>query len=70
MIGTQMIDIPIEELMKKTGSVYKLVNLASRRAAELNVGALPLIEIKSKKAATIALEEIRQGLVTYKQKEK
>ena len=65
-----MIDIPIEELMKKTGSIYKLVNLASRRAAELNAGTLPLIEIESKKAATIALEEIRQGLVTYKQKEK
>ena len=65
-----MIDIPIEELMKKVGSIYKLVNLASRRAAELNAGTLPLIEIESKKAATIALEEIRQGLVTYRQKEK
>lgn len=65
-----MIDIPIEELIQKIGSVYKLVNVASRRAAELNVGILPLVQIESKKAATIALEEIRQGLVTYKTKEK
>ena len=65
-----MIDIPIEELTKKIGSVYKLVNIASRRAAELNAGAAPLVQIESKKAATVALEEIRQGAVTYKLKEK
>ena len=65
-----MIDIPIEELTKKIGSIYKLVNIASRRAAELNAGASPLVQTESKKAATIALEEMRQGLVTYKLKEK
>ena len=65
-----MINVPIEELNKNVGSIYKLVILAARRAAELNEGAAPLIQIDSKKAATIALEEIRQGLVTYKQKGK
>ena len=65
-----MIDIPIEELTQKIGSIYKLVNVASRRAAELNAGAAPLIHTESKKASTIGLEEIRQGLVTYKLKEK
>ena len=65
-----MIDIPIEELTQKIGSIYKLVNVASRRAAELNAGAAPLVQTGSKKAATIALEEMRQGLVTYKLKEK
>ena len=65
-----MIDIPIEELIKKIGSVYKLVNLSARRAAELNVGMPPLVQSESKKATTVALEEIRQGLVTYKEKEK
>ena len=65
-----MIYIPIEELTKKIGSIYKLVNVASRRAAELNAGILPLVQIESKKAATIALEEIRQDRVSYKSKEK
>ncbi len=65
-----MIYIPIEELTKKIGSIYKLVNIASRRAAELNAGILPLVQIESKKAATIALEEIRQNRVSYKSKEK
>lgn len=65
-----MITSPIQELVRKTGSIYKLVNLASRRAAELNAGAPPLVQVDSKKAATIALEEIRQGAVSYKLKEK
>jgi len=66
----ERIDIPIEELTDKTGSVYKLVNVASRRAAELASGVLPLIEIESKKPTTISLEEIRQGLVGFKLKDK
>ena len=65
-----MIHVPIEELTKQIGSVYKLVVLAARRAAELNEGAAPLVQVNSKKAATIALEEIRQGLITYKHKGK
>ena len=65
-----MINVPIEDLAKQTGSIYKLVVLAARRAAELNEGAAPLVQVSSKKAATIALEEIRQGLITYKQKGK
>lgn len=65
-----MIDIPIEELTQKVGSVYKLVNLASRRAAELSAGYLPLVQIDSKKETTIALEEIRQGMASYKEKGK
>lgn len=65
-----MIQIPIEELIQKTGSVYKLVNMASKRASELSSGILPLVAVASKKESTIALEEIRQGVVGYKQKGK
>ncbi len=56
-----------EELLAKTGSVYKLVILASRRASELISGAPPLIEVaKQSKVAMIALEEILQGKVGIK----
>ncbi|MFH1857736.1 MAG: DNA-directed RNA polymerase subunit omega [Candidatus Omnitrophota bacterium] len=65
-----MVNIPIEELTPRIGCVYKLVNVAARRAAELSAGLLPLVQIGSKKETTIALEEIRQGLVGYKQKGK
>ena len=65
-----MMSVSIEELVKNIGGVYKLVLVAARRASELNEGAPPLIQTESKKAATVALEEIRQGVVTYKQKGK
>ena len=65
-----MITIPIEELLKEGGSVYKFVVLAAKRATELSQGAPPLIKTSSTKSSTIALEEIRKGIVTYKVKGK
>jgi len=66
--GGRMVEIPLEELIKKTNSLFKLVNLASRRALQLNEGAKPLIEDDNPQAkyATIALEEILAGKVIYK----
>ncbi len=59
--------MPYEELLQKTGSIYKLVNLAAKRALQLNEGAPKLIEDEdSKKYSTIALKEILEGKVTYK----
>ena len=60
-------NIPREELLEKTGSIYKLVILASKRAIELNAGAGKLIEISPyTKLSIVALEEIRQGKVKIK----
>ena len=57
--------------MKKTGSIYKLVILASKRAVELNAGAGKLIDASvHAKLSTLALEEIRQGKVSLKKKAK
>ncbi len=62
---------PIEDLKKYVSSVYKLVVLASRRSQELIAGSPQLIETDNKtKMVDIALEEIRQGKITYKEKEK
>ena len=55
--------VPIQDLLIKTGSIYKLVILASRRATELNAGALRLVETDIEKISSIALEEIAQGKV-------
>ncbi len=56
--------------MRKTGSVYKLVTLASRRAVELNEGAQKLVESASgEKMINIALKEILEGKITLKIKE-
>ena len=55
--------IRVEELLEKTGSIYKLVVLASRRAAELNAGAPKLVEVDGEKISSVALKEIAEGKV-------
>ncbi len=61
-----MAQVPIEELLRRCGSVYKLVILAAKRAKELAAGSPPLVEMPHRKATSIALEEILQGKVLYK----
>ena len=61
-----MAHVPIEGLLKRCGSIYKLVILASKRAKEIAEGAPPLVETPHKKVTSIALEEILQGKVLYK----
>jgi DNA-directed RNA polymerase omega subunit len=64
--------VPIEQLYKKVGSMYKLVIVASRRAVELSEGASKLVEANGDtKAANIALQEIQEGKISFKkEKEK
>jgi len=62
--------IPVEDLLKKVDSMYKLVILASRRTMELNNGGQKLVDSSPKvKMSTIALEEIREGKISYKRVE-
>lgn len=66
-----MQDVPVEELLNKTGSIYKLSVLASLRAIELSEGAAKLVDAKpDTKTINIALKEIQEGKITYKVKEK
>ena len=58
--------VPIEELLKRCGSIYRLVILAAKRAKELAEGSPPLVESSSRKPTTVALEEILHGKVLYK----
>ena len=60
----------IQSLVDKTGSVYKLVILAARRAIELSEGAPRLVEAPfDAKVINIAVQEIMEGKVSYKVKE-
>lgn len=59
--------IATEELLKRCGSVYRLVLLAAKRTKEVAEGSPPLIVTQQKKAGTVALEEIMQGKVLYYQ---
>ena len=60
-----MAQVPLEELLARCPSIYKLVVVAARRAKQLAEGAPKLVEGDFKKITSIALEEIRQGKVTY-----
>jgi len=57
--------VPIQDLLSKTGSLYKLVVLASKRAVELNAGAPRMIEANNEKVCSVALEEIARGKVKF-----
>ena len=64
-----MAQVPIEELLKQCGSVYRLVILAAKRAKEIAEGSPSLVETSHKKATSIALDEILHGKVLYKTEE-
>ena len=65
-----MQDVPIDKLINKTQSAYKLVIMAAIRTIELAEGATPLVETKpGTNSLNTALEEILAGKVTYKVKE-
>ena len=59
--------ISIEKLREKTGNIYRLVNLAAKRARELNEAAPKLVDIESKSTILIALAEIAEGKVRCKE---
>ena len=59
--------IPSEGLLDKVGSIYKICILASKRALQLNDGAPKRVDVESGKLATIALEEIKQGKIKFKE---
>ncbi len=61
--------VPIDELMNHCQSMYKLVVIASKRAKALSEGAPRFVEVDAKKVTSVALEEIRQGKVFFREEE-
>ena len=57
--------VPMDRLFKKTDSMFKLVTIASKRALQLSSGARKLVETKSLKPTTVALEEIMDSKIGY-----
>lgn len=45
---------------------YLLAMLVAKRAKQISSGAKPLMKPKSKKPIAIALEEVKQGKISYK----
>jgi DNA-directed RNA polymerase subunit omega len=53
----------LEELLEQVETKYALVIAAAKRARQLKEGVLPLVDIDSTNAVSIALEEIATGRV-------
>lgn len=64
-----MLNPSFDHVLQKGDSRYTLVMLAAKRARQIVEGAEPLINTTSKKAVTIAIEEIIEGKVKYKNPE-
>ncbi len=66
-----MQEIDRDLLLDKTKSVYKLVVLTALRAIEISDGAAKLVDVpQDVKPVNLALREILDGKITYKEKEK
>ncbi|MDD4494423.1 MAG: DNA-directed RNA polymerase subunit omega [Eubacteriales bacterium] len=63
-----MIEPTIASLNDKADSRYTLVIMASKRARQLSAGAKPTLECDSNKVVTIALNEIKEGNISYVRK--
>lgn len=60
-----MIYPSLDVLVDKVDSKYTLVVLAAKRAREIMNGEESLVDSKSNKPVTVALEEVAQGKVVY-----
>lgn len=58
---------PLDAFADKAESRYALVVATAKRARQLMNGAKKLVETKSDKPVTIAMEEILAGKVTFEQ---
>ena len=60
-----MKDSTEEELLKKTDNICIMINMAAKRARQLNAGAPKLVDIKDT-PINIALEEIMEEKIGFK----
>ncbi|NBG89136.1 DNA-directed RNA polymerase subunit omega [Isachenkonia alkalipeptolytica] len=61
-----MLNPSVNDLVEIVGSKYTLIVLAAKRAREINLGAIPTVDMpNSNKAVSIATQEIYEGKITY-----
>jgi DNA-directed RNA polymerase omega subunit len=61
--------IYLEDVIKIIGNKYLAINIAAKRARELNEKGISLLNISSRKPASVALEELIEGKIDYKELE-
>ncbi len=63
-----MIYPTLAKLLEKVDSKYTLVTAVSKRAREIVDGSERLVDVKSNKPVTIAVNEIAEGMVSYERR--
>ncbi|MCI0573884.1 MAG: DNA-directed RNA polymerase subunit omega [Myxococcaceae bacterium] len=56
-------------LPRDVDSKFRFITVASQRAKQLQNGAKPRVEIRSRKPTRIAMHEVLQGAVSWEMKE-
>ena len=64
-MSNSMINPSVVDLLKKVEDRYSLVIVTSKRARQLIDGSKQLVDVDSKKAITIAINEVNDGAVGY-----
>jgi DNA-directed RNA polymerase subunit omega len=60
-----IISLPVDYDRDKIDARFRIIAIASQRAKELAVGAVPKVRTKAKKITTVALEETTQNMVEF-----
>lgn len=64
-MNNTMINPSVIDLLHKVEDRYSLVMVTSKRARQIINGSEPLVKVESKKALTIAINEVNEDAVTY-----
>jgi DNA-directed RNA polymerase subunit omega len=57
----------LEDITKFVGNKYLAINIAAQRARQLNEKGIPILSMSAKKPASVALEELVEGKIGYKE---
>ena len=68
-MNNSMINPSIVDLLKRVEDRYCLVILSAKRARQIIDGAETFVDVESNKPLTIAINEIDEGFVNYKDTE-
>ena len=60
--------IYLEDILEHDGNKYLAVNIAAKRAREINAeNSLPMLITNTQKPVTIAIDELRSGRIDYEE---
>ena len=59
--------IYLEDILERSGNKYLSVNIAAKRAREINAESLPILMANAQKPVTIAIDELQSGRIDYEE---